>query len=167
MNSRLAKAGVLAAALAAGGASIGCAGRCAPSSSDMVLARSISPNLVRAVDGRDPSAAAALYDADAVLMPPGEGPIRGQQAIQAYWQRLMTSGIRKVSLVPSELRMAGDIAFEVGEYGINPAPPDHPSGSESGKYIVLLRRQNDGSWKMTHDMWSRNEPDAPPSGRRP
>jgi uncharacterized protein (TIGR02246 family) len=167
MISRRATAGILAAALGLGGASAGCARRCTPSSSDMVLARSISTNLTRAVDGRDPSAAAGLYDKDAVLMPPGERPVRGQQAIQAYWQKLMTSGLRKVSLAPSELRMAGDIAYEIGEYGIDLIRADHQPGSESGKYIVLMRRQDDGSWKMTHDMWSPDAPDPSPPGRRP
>ncbi len=139
----------------------GCAGTSGPSQADLALARSISPNFMKAVEGRDPAAAAALYDKDAMVMPPGAPPVRGQQEIRAFWQKMMTTAIRKVTLNPTDLKMAGDIAYEVGEYALEMTLPDGHQGSDTGKYIVLMRRQTDGSWKMTHDIWSSDGASVP------
>ena len=104
----------------------------------------------------DVKAAAALYDPDATVMPPGMPPVRGRLEIQAFWQKMMLTAIRKVTLEPADLQMRSDIAYETGSYTLDLTLPDGSPATDAGKYIVLMKRQDDGSWKMTRDMWSSN-----------
>ena len=55
----------------------------------------------------------------------------------------------------------GDLAYAVGIYRatLTPKKPGaKPLPTEVGKYLEVLKKQSDGSWKIVYDMWS---PDAP------
>jgi len=157
---------LMAAALAAalGAALAACAGQGGASDADLAMARSLTPAFMKAAETKDADAVAALYSEDAMVMPPGSPAVQGRAAIQAFWRKTLLSAIRKVTLLPGDLRMANDIAFEVGTYRLDLTLPDGSAASDSGKYITLMRRQPDGSWKMTHDIWSS---DAPAPAPRP
>jgi uncharacterized protein (TIGR02246 family) len=152
----------------AASALLGCGGSGEPSEADLTMARSISPAFVRAMESKDSEALASFYAEEGTLMPPGAPPIQGRAAIQAFWERMVHTAIKKVALNPQDLRMSGDLSYEVGTYDIDLALPDGTAASEQGKYIVLMKKQADGSWKMTHDMWSSNTPaPVPPAPARP
>lgn len=153
----LALAGLLAGALL-----VACAGQPGPSEADLAMARSISPAFMKAAEAKDAEAAAALYSEDAMVMPPGAPAVKGRAAIEAFWRKMMLSAIRRVTLATTDLGMSGDIAYETGTYTLDLTLPDGSPASDGGKYITLMRRQADGSWKMTHDMWSSDAP-APAS----
>jgi len=58
---------------------------------------------------------------------------------------------------------AGDVATAIGTYKMALTPKKagaKPLPTEEGKYLEVLKRQEDGSWKIIYDMWS---PDAPPA----
>jgi ketosteroid isomerase-like protein len=64
------------------------------------------------------------------------------------------------SLAPEEVQIAGpDWAFERGTYDISLTPK---AGGEpmqdAGKYITIYRRQSDGSWAMSRDIWNSSNP---------
>jgi ketosteroid isomerase-like protein len=57
----------------------------------------------------------------------------------------------------------GDLAYAVGSYRQTLTPKKAGAKSlptEEGKYIEVLKKQADGSWKIVYDMWSPNA--APP-----
>jgi ketosteroid isomerase-like protein len=35
-----------------------------------------------------------------------------------------------------------------------------PLPTEEGKYVTVLKKQGDGSWKITYDIWNANGPAA-------
>jgi ketosteroid isomerase-like protein len=52
----------------------------------------------------------------------------------------------------------GDVAVEEGRYEIQ-------AGGEvvdTGKYLVVHRRQPDGTWKLGLDIWNSSRPEAEP-----
>lgn len=63
------------------------------------------------------------------------------------------------SLTPIEIDGRGDLAYERGTYaltiaasGTTPAMPDH------GKYLTVRRKQADGSWLITADIFNSDVP---------
>jgi ketosteroid isomerase-like protein len=47
----------------------------------------------------------------------------------------------------------GDLGYSVGRYHL---PPTDEEPADSGKYVMCLKRQPDGSWKLTADIWNRS-----------
>jgi len=103
---------ILTTAALAGVALAACAGQGGASEADLAMARSLTPAFMKAAETKDADAAAALYAEDAMVMPPGAPPVQGRAAIQAFWRKMLLSAIRRVTLLPGDLRMADDIAFE-------------------------------------------------------
>jgi len=155
----------LAVTLALGGA--GCRAPAGPSDADFTAIRSISPRFMKGVEARDAAALAALYDEAAVVLPPGSGPIRGRTAIRDFWQGMLNGPLQSVRLEPGEVHAAGDLAYETGEGRITITTL---SGvvTVPAKYVTVMKRQADGSWKLTHDIWNLSgEASSPPTGAAP
>lgn len=113
---------------------------------------------VEAFDRRDAAAVAALYTEDAKLLPPNSGMVSGKQAIQAFWQRAMNMGIGNITLETMDIGYEGDLAYEIGAYTLNIQPEGGQATTDAGKYVVVRKRQSDGSWKWTVDIWNSNLP---------
>jgi ketosteroid isomerase-like protein len=100
---------------------------------------------------------AALYTADASFMPPNEPAIRGAAAIQGWFQKQIDGGVTKLQLTPTESRITGDVAFETGTYTVSVKPKTGPPITDTGKYIVMLRKES-GGWKISHDIFNSDLP---------
>jgi uncharacterized protein (TIGR02246 family) len=103
-----------------------------------------------ALGRKDFSALAALYTADAVVMPPNGRPVSGRKAIEEFWEAAHAAlGIKSITLRTIEVFSAGDIATEMGEASLLIA-----SGTANLKYIVLWRRDNVDIWQLHRDIWN-------------
>lgn len=108
----------------------------------------------------DSAALAALYTLDGQVMPAGNEPIHGRQAIERFWQGALHSGIAGVGLQTLEVFGQGPAATEVGHYELH----DKTGKTlDSGKYVVIWRREH-GHWKLLRDMFSTNLPLPLPRG---
>ena len=92
----------------------------------------------------------ALYADDAMLLPPDHEPILGRAAIGAFWEQGTDQGLEVTNL---DVEVDGNLGYLVGRYHL-PATDDEPA--DSGKYVMCLKRQRDGSWKLTADIWNRS-----------
>ena len=52
---------------------------------------------------------------------------------------------------PLRLEVNGDLAYMVGRYRL---PPTEAEDADSGQYVLCLKRQADGAWKLTADIWN-------------
>jgi uncharacterized protein (TIGR02246 family) len=102
----------------------------------------------------DGAGLAALYAADAQLLPPGSEVIRGMDAIQKFWQRALDSGVAGIGLKTLEVFAEGSTATEVGQYELR---DKEGKVLDHGKYIVVWRHEGD-KWKLLRDMFSTNVP---------
>lgn len=95
---------------------------------------------------------------DAVLMPPNGPAINGKEAI-ANWNRTMTAQVRITDYASrdDEIVIAGDWAFRRAtvDWTLTPVAGG-PGVRDTGKYIILYRREADGPWKVARDIWSSN-----------
>ncbi len=110
---------------------------------------------VSASNRGDAEALTALYADDAVLLPPDHEPIHGREAIGEFWSQGTDSGLEVTTL---RLDVEGDLGYLVGSYHL-PATSGEPE--DFGKYVMCLKRQPDGSWKLTADIWNSSaDPDT-------
>lgn len=95
---------------------------------------------------RDPEALAALFTRDGFVLRGGEPPVRGREAIQEAYR---DAGGR-LHLRALAYEQAGDVAYIVGGYTSTPKWPD------AGKFVLALRKDENGRWLIAADMDNRN-----------
>jgi uncharacterized protein (TIGR02246 family) len=103
---------------------------------------------------QDAAAVAALYTEDALLLPPGTDILSGRTAIQGFWQAVMNSGVRGVTLETVELEHYGQALQEIGRYTLT------GTGGQvldRGKYVVIWRHEG-SEWLIHRDIFNTNLP---------
>lgn len=113
-----------------------------------------------ALRGGDAAAAGALYSDDASLLPPLTEPLKGREAITAFWRAGVEAGISDVELDPLELERVDGFAYEVGRYALRLQPVGGGTVVDRGSYVLVHAQRTDGSWQRAVEMFG---PDAPPA----
>jgi ketosteroid isomerase-like protein len=108
----------------------------------------------------------ALYDDRAFYLPPGAPVLRGRDAINREFTKILGA---RPSATPSgagitfeivNRAIASDIAFDIGLFRFGgPAP--------AGKFIVLWRRGADGRWRIWADQYNDYRAAEPSTVTRP
>jgi uncharacterized protein (TIGR02246 family) len=98
------------------------------------------------------------FTEDAFLMAPESVTKRGRVEIEAYYQTIFNEFETELESGYEIVKVDGDLAFARGfaKVWITPKSGGEKIYSES-KYINILERQSDGTWKTTHDIWNGNE----------
>jgi len=103
----------------------------------------------------DAAGCAAFFTDDVILLAPDQPMIRGNKAFQELYQSRMdnsSGGTHSNQLV--EYGVEGDMAYQVGTYAITGTDP-----SEEGKFVNILRRQPDGTWKVFVSIFNSDKPE--------
>jgi len=145
--------------LALGSALVGCQ-QPAPepiSDADIAKIRALAAEFARAAVARNDSANAAQYTENAVFMPPNQPAVEGRAAIQAWFKSFPPmSGFRLMVL---EVGGNGDLAYARGRYALTIAASGRtPTIEDRGKFVEVRRRQADGRWLMTSDIFNSDLP---------
>ena len=106
---------------------------------------------VRSYCEGDAAAMAALYTADAQLLPPGSDVVTGPPAIAEYWAAVM-AWAPTVGLEVTELQVAGELAITVGTYVLSDRQRREV---DNGKFLVVWRLEA-GAWRTLRDIWNSN-----------
>lgn len=103
----------------------------------------------------DAESVMATLTEDAVLLPSGIPAIEGAGAIREFWWPADSppTTVIEFTSVQQEVAGHGDLAFVRGSFTLR-FEYDEESYSSLGDYISLLRRLPDGSWRISHRMWS-------------
>ena len=128
------------------------AGKSKPATADELS--QMNRDFAKALNAKDAVAAANLYTEDATLLPPNEAPVSGRINIEKYWAGAIAGGAFDVSVATTSTGSNGDLGYEVGRFQMSIKQPDGTVTVEKGKYIELLKRGEDGSWKSTHGIWN-------------
>lgn len=121
-----------------------------------------------AYNAGDAAAVTALYTDDAVSLPDRHAAVQGKAALQQYFQEVFAQYNAKLTLMSPDLEITDDIAHETGAYSMTVTPKAGGNAMTiTGKYLIVLKRQADGSWKVHHDIDNTDSPMAMPApGRR-
>ena len=110
----------------------------------------------------DAAAVAALYAEDAVYMAPYRDAIRGRAAVEATLTETMgMTSSRQITIQRTDIGAGGDLAYGIGTYAVAMQMAEGGGMVEdNGKYVTLLKRGADGSWKLTAHIWNTSLPEA-------
>jgi uncharacterized protein (TIGR02246 family) len=113
---------------------------------------------VVAYNTEDPAAFQALYTVDAVRLPPDAKALEGLGPIRVYIEDVFAATDPEVTLHIEETEFSSDLAFVRGSWVLGLTHDNGESQSTLGKWVSLMRRQEDGSWKIARDIWNRDTP---------
>ena len=102
----------------------------------------------------DANAVSNFYAADAVLMPPNRGAIRGQSEIAAFWQKEIEEYADMKPVTEAITRMGSDAVLEIGNVSFK--TKSQPDSEIDSKYVVLWRKTGT-EWKISTDIWNSNK----------
>jgi len=108
----------------------------------------------QAFERGDARALAGMYTPDAIVFPPDSQMVRGSTAIGQFWKALRDSGATNVSLTTLEVGASGNLAYEVGTATLTMQPEGKERTTSVVKYVVVWKRQRNGSWKLHRDIWN-------------
>jgi uncharacterized protein (TIGR02246 family) len=109
---------------------------------------------VAALSRADTEALAALYTADATLLPPAATPISGREAIRRFWQAGLDAGIVAIRLEATRLDHDNRLAYEFGSYELRLEPAASKAIVDSGSYVVVHLQQNDRTWRRRVEIFT-------------
>ena len=101
----------------------------------------------------------ALWADDGVDLMPGEAPLIGKPAIEAWVENILAKmpgyKVTKQEMEFHDIAVAGDWASEWAMEHQVVQPPDGKPPIESwGKMALLLHRDSSGQWKIKQEMWN-------------
>jgi ketosteroid isomerase-like protein len=102
----------------------------------------------------DATGVAAFYTPGGQLLPPYSTAIRGQAAIQAFWQGCLDMGIGLLQRKPSEVDLLPETANELGTYRLYGR---NGKLIDVGNYVVIWKQQAE-HWKIHRDIWTSSLP---------
>lgn len=141
------------------------AAEAAPGESDLAAVQQAIADVDRqweeAANRGDAEAVAALYADDAYFLAPNAELVQGREEIRELLQGLVDMGLANVDFTTVDVGASGDLAYEVGRYSLD---LQQPGVSDQGKYVIVARRQADGSWKLVADIFNSSLP-APGAGQ--
>ena len=115
--------------------------------------------LLAAVNVSDAEGCSAVWADDGLLMPPHHPSVQGPAAIVEYFHDLFSRGRFRFTFTSSDIHLAGDTAFERVAYTATVSSADDaPLSEDVGKGLHVYRRQPNGSWRLTHDIWNSDQP---------
>ena len=102
----------------------------------------------------DAKALGVMYTTDAIAFPPDSEMVRGNEAIGEFWKNTRNSGVKSATLNTIDVGRSGDVAYEVGTVSLTIQREGKETTTEMAKYLVVWKRQPDGSWKLHRDIWN-------------
>jgi uncharacterized protein (TIGR02246 family) len=150
---------VILGMMALAGAGLSAQTKAAAAGGDEAAIAKVRTAYQTAIMGQDAAGIAKLYAADGAELPPNAPPVMGHQAIEKYHkdfaQQFMIHGITITSL---GVRVAGDIAYDVGTYKQQLMPMKGGAVMDDhGKYVVLMKKEG-GNWVITHAIYNSDLP---------
>jgi uncharacterized protein (TIGR02246 family) len=136
--------------------SVGCQRPAGLSEADRTAIRQVQENDLKLSRAQDWKGDSALFTEDAIQLPPNRAAVQGRAAIQSWMEAFPpTSNYQEQSV---EVEGQGDLAYDRGTYSMTVAPPGAAPIEDRGKYLFILRKQADGSWKISRAMFNSDLP---------
>jgi len=108
---------------------------------------------IEAYERCDANACAAAYTEDATILPGDRPAASGRKEIAALFAQIFKEGARKLTLIPHEVDSSGNLAYEIGSAILELSDEDGFVFTDERRYVTVLKRQSNGSWKMQASAW--------------
>jgi ketosteroid isomerase-like protein len=119
---------------------------------DLAALRAIADEDASLVRGKRWDVLVSQYAEDAVRMPPNEPTVQGRAAIRKTLEALPPISAFDFRMV--DLQGDGEIAYMRAAWSITVTPPGAAPVSDSGKILIVFRKQPNGKWFRVADAWN-------------
>lgn len=119
-----------------------------PEPFERAIAR-LNTESVAAFNRCDIAACAGFYEEDATMLLPDRPPLRGRAAIVDCLRGFAAAGMTLMPVTPVTVVAGTDFGCCAGLYSF--ATRGSGKGMQAGKFVTVLRRQRDGTWKAAID----------------
>jgi uncharacterized protein (TIGR02246 family) len=132
------------------------------SNTEVTKIRTVNKAYATAWLHNNPQEVLSLFSRDAVLIPQGNRPVEGIEAIKKFWWPDDGSRtiIKSFTITTDEIGGLGKIGYVRGTFQFTYSYEEKgkiADLSNAGNYLMIMRRQSDGSWRISRRMWG----DAP------
>ena len=122
---------------------------------DNVAIDKVRLNFNSAFNEGNAEAIAQLIDPNGIWMPPGQPSIVGKDSIVAHYSSYFERIKSKFELKPGDIQLCDGWAFISGAFSRADTPKTGGAAREvSGHYLMILKKQPDGTWKIARDIWN-------------
>jgi uncharacterized protein (TIGR02246 family) len=128
---------------------------------DEAALRATVSDFLAAWNAADVASLGTFYAEDAIEMQPDGAPHEGRKAIQDGHGAFFAQFTATQTATVTEVGVEGNLGFNRGTWSVRSMPrAGGPETSRTGNWMVLLRRDADGSWKIWRWIWN-EQPTAP------
>ena len=131
----------------------GCSTSTPDTSADLKAIAGVRDAYAAAFSAEDADKTAAVFATDGIEMEPNMPNVAGQDAIRKRYTDMMAGFDTDIQLKSEETVVNGDWAFDRGQFWLHVMSKDPkstlPMVMDQGKYLVILRKQADGGWKIS------------------
>jgi ketosteroid isomerase-like protein len=129
---------------------------------DLAAISAFNVKYLKAINDGDITALSSLTDEDHIALPPGAAPLVGKAANDAVNGRTYQQAKIDERWTPLETVIDGNLAYQRGSFTATATPKNGGAiRTISGSFLRIYRRQSDGSWVMTRDMFNSGPSDSP------
>jgi len=118
-----------------------------------------------AAAAKDVDKTVSFYSDDALVLPSNAAAAHTKESIRAIWKEMLEGPGQKISwkAIKVEVAKSGELGYVSGTYEMQMNDASGKPLSDRGKYLEILKKQPDGNWKCTVDIWNSDLPPAPPA----
>jgi ketosteroid isomerase-like protein len=111
----------------------------------------LNKEFIRAWNSKD-SEKVISYLADDVQFLQGETHFKGKSEVADKWVKATVSTINDLKTYVTSSGADSKIAYEGGTFAVDvlPAGPNEPHATGEGNFILLWKKGEDGSWKLSY-----------------
>lgn len=120
---------------------------------DIASLRTLVQDLVAAYNAKDAKKTASMFAGNGVLMPPNSSVVRGEGAIQTFYEKRFDQGGTGLEISTDDIGGQGELAYVSGTYSVRTAPAGGTETRDRGKILWVARKMPSG-WRWQYQMWS-------------
>jgi ketosteroid isomerase-like protein len=122
-------------------------------------------NWAKAASAKDVDKTVSYYADDAMVQPPNGPLVTSKAGIRKVWAELLALPGFAGGWKPTKVEVArsGEIAYIAGTWEFKWNGADGKPAGDKGKYLEVVKKQADGSWKCVNDTWNSDLPLPAPS----
>jgi ketosteroid isomerase-like protein len=126
---------------------------------DLAAITAFNARYLKAINDGDIATLSSLTDDDHIMVAPNRPPLVGKAANDAANGR----GFQQFNIVetwtPLETVVDGNLGYQRGTFTVTASPKaGGASHTTHGNFLRIYRRQPDGSWRMSRDTFSSDQP---------
>ncbi len=142
---------------------LGAGSGCAPTvdvEAERAALRDVAVQWAEAANEKDIPGIVALYTAEASLLPPDAARVSGTDAVRGLLAESVESPGYAVTIktMETEVSRTGDLAYSRGTHEVTVDDPEGSPVTDSGKWVVVCKKQTNGTWKIVTHIWNSDQP---------